>query len=118
MSAAVQDRALLAFSIVLLLVTTASRCFVSATAEGGTVASLVVPILWLTWVVGHSVVVRGGSLTARYLLIAAVFAFGLEAVEVNWINAFHHTVAPQVLGVPLQTVMVRVVYLYAGLTMA
>jgi carotenoid biosynthesis protein len=95
-------------------VTVVGAWFVPVTAQGGTVISLAVLLPSLAWVVLHSAGVRGAPLTARFLLIAAGVAFGIQAAAVNLSDAVHHALQPQVLGVPVQVVGARLVYLYAG----
>jgi carotenoid biosynthesis protein len=114
MSAAVQDRALLAYTALLLLVTVVGAWVVPVTTPGGTLISLAVLAPWLAWVVLHSVVARGAPLTAQFLLIAGGVAFAIHAAAVNLSDAVDHTLQPQVLGVPVQVVGACLVYWYAG----
>jgi hypothetical protein len=118
MSAAIQDRALLSYSALLLVVTALSAWFVPAAPEVGAAISVAVLLPWVAWVVVHSLVVRGVPLTAQFLLIAGGVAFTLQAAAVNLTDVFHHTLQPQVLGVPVQVVGAGLVFVYAGFAVA
>jgi hypothetical protein len=117
MSAAVQDRALLAYSAVLLVVTAVGAWFVPVTAPVGTGISLAILVPALAWIVLHSAIVRGAPRTVQFLLIAGGVTFAVQAAVVNLTDAISYTLEPQVLGVAVQAMAVCVVYLYAGFAM-
>jgi uncharacterized membrane protein len=112
MSSRFLDQGLLAYTLVLLGTTAVVACVVRL--GGGSAASATLLLLWMGWVLFHSAAVRGVRQTAQFVLIAGGIAFVLEGAALRFSNAFHHTLQPQVLGVPPQVICAWIVYLYAG----
>ena len=117
MSVALERRALLAYTLLLMIATVALESIVPPTATLPSDGASAPLLLYLAWVVWHSVEVRGSRLTAQFVAVAAALAFATEAMVLNTTEMFHHNLHPQVLQVPFQIVCGWIVYLYAGYAM-
>ena len=114
MSIAFKRRALLAYTLLLMLGSVAVASIAALDQRPRSAEASVLFLLCLAWVSWHSVIVRGLRLTAQFVLLAAAIAFGVEALTLNVTEALYHNLHPQVLEVPLQIVGGWVVCLYAG----
>ncbi len=117
MSVVWERGALLAYTLLLTIATVALGCIAPSAAAASSVGASVSLLLYLAWVVWHSIRVRGSRSTAHFLGIAAAVAFATEALAVNATEVFHHNLHPQIFQVPVQIVCGWVVYLYAGFAM-
>jgi len=114
MSSELLDRGLLAYTVLLLLAAVVIQCVEPLTDAHSSVVQVAALLPWLGWVIAHSTVVRGGQSTGQLLVMAGIIAFVVEALALNLTDAFHHNLAPQIVGVPVQIICAWIVYLYAG----
>ena len=117
MSVVWERRALLAYTLLLMSATVALESIAPSAATVSSAGASLSLLLYLAWVVWHSIKVRGSRPTAHFLGIAAAVAFATETLAVNATEVFHHHLHPQILQVPVQIVCGWVVYLYAGFAM-